>query len=269
MSSDLLVFEAGDAKAVVDVERGGRLAGLSIDGTNLLWSGPDENGDADPLAWGSYPMVPFAGRIRHGRFRFDGTDHVLPPTLGDHAMHGYGYLSPWSRVDESTIAWEFADPWPFAGRATQRFTLEPGSLTIEMQIDAHERQPILVGWHPWFVRENHAGSLILSFPAQSMYVRDTDGMPADVVPTQPGPWDDCFTDLTGSPKLRWGDLSLTLSASADHWVVFDEPDHALCVEPQTGPPNEINTEPNIVDAGEQMVTSFTLSWTVERSNLTG
>ena len=260
-SNDLLVLESGDVEAVVDVESGGRLASLTVAGTNVLWSGADGNGDPDPILWGSYPMVPFAGRIRHGRFTFDGNEYELPSTVGDHAIHGYGYVNPWSRVDDSAIAWEFADPWPFAGRATQRFTLTPEALTIEMQIDAVDRQPMLVGWHPWFARNNDAGSLILSFPAQSMYERDADGMPADLVATQPGPWDDCFTNLNGSPTLRWGDLRLALTSSADHWVVFDEPSHAVCVEPQTGPPNEINTTPHVLEAGEQMNTTFTLRWT--------
>ena len=260
LSNDLLVLTAGDAEAVVDVESGGRLASLTIAGTNVLWSGADGAGDPDPLLWGSYPMVPFAGRIRHGKFTFDGTDYQLPPTLGDHAMHGYGYVSPWSRVDDSTIVWEFAKPWPFAGQASQRFTLEPNSLTIEMHLHAFERQPMQMGWHPWFVRNNDAGSLILSFPAQSMYLRDDDGMPGEIIATQPGPWDDCFLGLTGSPTLRWGDLSLTLTSSAGHWVVYDEPTHALCVEPQTGPPNAINTEPMILEADQQTAATFTLAW---------
>jgi len=44
-----------------------------------------------PLAWGSYPMVPWAGRIRHGRFRFDGEEYELPINFGAHAIHGVGF----------------------------------------------------------------------------------------------------------------------------------------------------------------------------------
>ena len=49
---------------------GGRVAQITVDDIALL-VGQAEAHEPSPLAWGSYPMVPWAGRIRHGRFRFD------------------------------------------------------------------------------------------------------------------------------------------------------------------------------------------------------
>ena len=80
----------------------------------------------------------------------------------------------------------------------------------------------------------------------------------DVEP--PGPWDDCFTELAHEPVLRWGDFSLRLSSSADHWVVYDGPEHAICVEPQTGAPDAHNSAPDVLDTGEHQLTTFTLVW---------
>ena len=205
-------------------------------------------------------MVPFAGRIRNGGFSFDGVDYELPATAGPHAIHGYGFVSAWTRVGDSAIQWEFGEPWPFAGRVTQRYWLSESDLTIEMSVEATDRQPMLVGWHPWFVRENSAGRLEVEFPAESMYQRDAEGMPGELTSVRPGPWDDCFTNLSGSPRLRWGNLEVTLSSDLDHWVVYDEPDHALCVEPQSGPPNQINTNPRVLDPGDHFTTTFTLSF---------
>ena len=259
-TNDQLTLRAAQAEVIVDVGAGGRLASLSIDGTEVLWAGPDGLGNDDPLAWGCYPMIPFAGRIRNGKFTFDGTDYALPQTMGPHAMHGYGYISEWTRVDDTTIEWDFTEPWPFAGRATQSFALTANSLTLTMRIEATDRQPILVGWHPWFVRENAAGTLEVELPAESMYLRDGEGMPGELISVPPGPWDDCFTNLSGPPRLRWGDLELSLGSDFDHWVVFDERTHALCVEPQGGPPNEINSAPNVLDAGEELAATFTLEW---------
>lgn len=259
-TNDRLSLAAGNIATVIDLGAGGRVASLSIGDTELLWSGPDGAGDTDPLVWGLYPMVPFAGRIRNGAFSFDGVDYELPANNGPHAIHGYGFLNAWTQVDDSAIQWEFAKPWPFAGRVTQSYSLTADALTVEMMVEAIDRQPMLVGWHPWFVRENGAGTLELNFPAESMYQRDDDGMPASLIPVPPGPWDDCFANLTGPPRLRWGNLEVTLTSDLDHWVVYNEPEHALCVEPQSGPPNEINTNPRILEAGEQLTTTFEIGW---------
>ena len=264
-TQDRLVFTAGDVRTIVDVGAGGRVCSLTVGDVELIWSGADGAGDADPLVWGMYPMVPFAGRILRGEFTFDGVEYAVPQFQGPNAIHGYGFVNAWRQLDDTTIGWEFAEPWPFAGRATQRFSLSPNALTVEMMVTADDRQPLGIGWHPWFIRETSAGAAQLSFPATSMYQRDADGMPGALIPAPPGPWDDCFTNLTGLPTITWGDVAVTLRSSFDHWVVYDEPEHAFCVEPQSGPPNEINTSPRILEAGETLTAFFTLEFSATRN----
>lgn len=259
-SDDLLVFTTEDVRAVVDLGAGGRVSSLAIGASELIWSGPDGTGDADPLVWGMYPMVPFAGRILRGEFDFDGGTYNIPPSHEGNAIHGYGFVNSWERLDDHTIGWEFAEPWPFAGRVTQRFELSPDAFEVDMTVTAEQRQPMSIGWHPWFNRRTAAGTAALTFPASSMYQRDADGMPGELVPTPPGPWDDCFTNLTGRPSITWGDLTVTLESGFDHWVVFNEREYGLCVEPQSGPPNEINHAPRTLEAGEAMTGSFRLGF---------
>lgn len=215
------------------------------------------------MRWGSYPMIPFAGRIRHGRFTFDGVRHQLPTNLGPHAIHGYGYTSSWTPVDDVTLHWRFTRPWPFAGEAWQRFELDDHGLTSTLSVLAHERQPIGVGWHPWFCRDIGAGELLeLRFGPAQMYELDTEAIPTGrlMTPTA-GPWDNCFTSLETEPVLRWGDaLELRLSSSADHWVIFTEPSHALCVEPQTGPPDAVNSRPDVLEPGDRLEVEFRIEW---------
>jgi len=58
----------GRTKLSFDAARGGRVAQVWFDDLPLL---VDEAGDVDPvLGWGCYPMVPWAGRLRNGRFSF-------------------------------------------------------------------------------------------------------------------------------------------------------------------------------------------------------
>jgi hypothetical protein len=75
-----------------------------------------------------------------------------------------------------------------------------------------------------------------------MYVRGSDGLPTGAVrPPTPRPWDDAFTDVVLPPRLTWsGVLALDLRSTAPFWVVFDERDDAICVEPQTAPPDAFN-----------------------------
>ncbi|HEX9992774.1 MAG TPA: hypothetical protein VGB14_07600, partial [Acidimicrobiales bacterium] len=81
---------AGPAVAVVDPDCGGRIASLTLDGAELLVTEGDE-----PLDWGCFPMAPWAGRVRRGRFRFDGREHQLTVDLPPHAIHGTTYTRPW------------------------------------------------------------------------------------------------------------------------------------------------------------------------------
>lgn len=262
----MVTLTAGRARAVVDPERGGRLASLSIDGVEIL-----VGADADPMRWGSYPMVPFAGRIAHGRFTFDGIDHELPTNLGPHAIHGYGLADPWNRLGQSadpdptevTLGWPFRAPWPWPGRAEQHFALDQAGLTTTLRLTATERQPLMGGWHPWFRRDVGLGAdAELSFGPARMYELDDVAIPTGrLVDPPPPPWDNCFTELATEPVIRWGEeLEVHLSSSADHWVVFTEPTHALCVEPQTAAPDAVNRGQTTVAAGETLEVWYRLAW---------
>ena len=95
-----------------------------------------------------------------------------------------------------------------------------------------------------------------------LYRRDDDGIPdGTLVPAPAGPWDDCFTDLRRSPVLRWpGVLELTLDSDCRDWVVYTVPTEAICVEPQTAPPDALNLEPTVVEPGRPLVAEMVWTW---------
>jgi len=246
------------ASVTVDPTAGGRLASLIVHGTELLV--PREN---DPVMWGCYPMVPFAGRVRGGQFNFDGVGIEVPRNFGDHAMHGFGFTSPWKRTADHSLRLHFEDPWPFAGHVDQHFVLDDQRLMMSMHANAYERQPMMLGWHPWFRKSTARGTAALSFNPTAMFERGADGIPTGALIDPPArPWDDCFAGVVHDPELSWGDLNLQFRSDADHWVVFDELEHAICVEPQTDPPNAFNTKPTVLDEGEDLTVTFTLDWSM-------
>ena len=63
------------------------------------------------------------------------------------------------------------------------------------------------------------------------------------------------------PLLRWpGFLELTIESDCPDWVVYTEPRDAMCVEPQTAPPDALNGEPAIVEPGRPLVAEMTWRW---------
>jgi aldose 1-epimerase len=76
-------------------------------------------------------------------------------------------------------------------------------------------------------------------------------------------WDDPFVGVTTPPLIAWGDdltLSLAAGPAVTHWMVYD-PDDALCVEPQAGPPDAFHRGGAIyLKAGESLSVPLVLSW---------
>jgi aldose 1-epimerase len=257
----LLRLAAGDATLLISPQDGGRISSLTIGGRELI-----ARVDDGPIWWGSYPMAPYAGRVRDGRFTFGGETWTLPLDMPPHAIHGVVYNRPWTIVDAWTISIDLAEPWPFAGTVTQRFALEPGLMRVIMELHAAEPMPASIGWHPWFRRRLEPGSsaedVTLRFAPEVMFERDPAGIPTGaLIPPTPRPWDDCFTGVRHDPALRWPDgLELSIGSSCDCWVVFDQRDDAICVEPQTAPPDAINQFPTIVEPDDPMIAAMEWRW---------
>ena len=218
-----LVLEAGDVRARVLPADGGRLASVTVGGLELLVTSSQDG----PIYWGSYPMAPWAGRIRHGRFTYAGSEYQLPITMPPHAIHGVVHDRPWEVIGPDAIAIDLDDRWPFRGRMTQRFAVTTDGIEVSMTLDADEPMPAVLGWHPWFRRVLADGRepVRLTFEPGSMLVRDAEGMPTgERVPPTPGPWDDAFTDLRSDPVLDWpGTLRMTLASTCPWWWSIRSP----------------------------------------------
>ena len=268
-SSPVLELQAGPARVMIDPAAGGRVASVCVAGLEVIVRRPA--GEADPLRWGMYPMAPWAGRVRHGRFAFGGVEHRLALNLPPHAIHGTAFRSTWSVAEAGEESCRLTcpvggDEWPFAGLVTQTIAVDPGGLHLALTLDADTPMPASLGWHPWFQRDlPGGGALEVSLEATERWERGDDGLPTGRL-VKPGPrpdlgWDDCFTHLVGPPVLTWpGALELTLTSSCEHWVLFDATPHAVCVEPQTGPPDALNLAPTVVEPGEPLTATFDWAW---------
>lgn len=271
-----VILRAGDVRLTVDQRRGGRMASLRIGEREVLltegWG---------PISWGCYPMAPFAGRIRDGRFAFRGRNVQLPLNLPPHAIHGTVFERRWAVAsqadDQVVLTIDLGPTWPFRGMVTHSIRLGPDGLDATLALEADEAMPAALGWHPWFRRYlgdtldgtgTTSAEVDLVVDAASMFERGADGLPTGaLVPPNPRPWDDAFTGLRTSPIVRWpGALEIVLSSTAGVWVVYDETVEGVCVEPQTAPPDAINLaaaageETDVADAGQPMTTSMGWRW---------
>ncbi len=239
---------------------GGRIAQIRVDGVDWL-IGPDD-GWPQTIGWGCYPMVPWAGRIRRGHFRFGGRGYRLPVNFGGHAIHGVGFSRPWqvdARSDHAAVLslpLPRDDYWPFGGLARQAMSLHDHGLRLDLSVQAGEQpMPAVLGWHPWFRKPDR-----FIFHPDRMYPRDQDGIATlPTIPPRPGPWDDGFI-AEGGAVLERGAQRLRVTSDCNHWVIYDAAAHATCVEPQTGPPDGFNLEPRIVEAGQTLAMWTEFRW---------
>lgn len=261
----MIELRAGPARLSFDEDHGGRVERLVVDGFDLLV--PPELDDHN---YGMFPMAPWAGRIRHGRFAFDGVDYTVPCNKPPHAIHGIVRDRRW-RVDQTgpsaAVTSVVLDaPWPFGGRVVQRLDLRADALQLTMEVHAAGRpMPATAGWHPWWNRlpTPTAKPLEVELHADLMYARDDEGIPTgELIPVHAPPWDDCFTEL-GHPAavLTWpASYVVTLETDGSCLVVFTEPEHAICVEPQSGPPDAFNLDDPVVTPDAPLLVHLTVRW---------
>jgi aldose 1-epimerase len=82
----------------------------------------------------------------------------------------------------------------------------------------------------------------LEFSAEKMLKRDSEGIAtSELIAPGREPWDDAFTGIRGTPALIWEDAArIDIESDAPWWVVYTEDSDAICVEPQTAPPDAAN-----------------------------
>ena len=263
----ILTLRCGAVGASVYPDAGARLGQITARGQPLLVDVPPLGG-RHAMAWGCFPMVPWVGRIRGGRFTFGGVErelainHLDGPDPGHaHAIHGLGFDRAWDvdDVSDASCRCSIALDWDFGGTATHTVALFDDRIVMTLMVESTGAEfPAELGWHPWFRTPDGR-----SFTPDAMYDRDVFGLPtgALVKPT-PGPWDDGFvnTDPIALHYDRAEASTITIASGCDHAVVYDEPADATCVEPQSGPPDAFNLTPHLVSPGTSLVRTMTISW---------
>lgn len=274
---DLITLERGRTRVVVAPTFGGRIAQFALrDGADwlpLLYEPPEPMAERDPLLWGSYALVPWPNRIAGGAFTFEGTAYSVPRNDGANALHGFGYTAPWiveeASRDACMMSLQMPPEWPFGGRASQRIEALDDGVRQRVTLYADQQPyPCGIGWHPWFRREVTPGEAFrVLVDADERY--ELDGMiPTGRLLPVEGDFDlrgytavgarrldDCYGSVRGPLGVRWDDVEVTMtsSANAGHAVVYSQHPDAVCIEPQTCAIDAFNlAERGHADAGRQV-----------------
>lgn len=123
----------------------------------------------------SFIMLPWANRIRAGKFSFEGQDYQLDTTPDDGtARHGDVRKRIWEieefHSDHLRLAFDSSAHhqlnFPFAFSAVAEYTVEEGVFTLSLTLknDDTRRMPAGFGHHPYFVRASGDNAPLLHVP---------------------------------------------------------------------------------------------------------
>ena len=241
------------------------------------------------LYWGCYPMVPWAGRLSHGRIPTNDGEVRLEPNLPPSAIHGLGFDKSWEVVERSETAATMRCElrglgWPFGGHALQTLRMGTNSLELELQVGGYTKAgPAGLGWHPWFTRPP-TGDIALRVDSSEVLVLDADLAPTGEVrhvtqseDLRSGPalrdrrLDHVYVRTKSPALVRWPDLGLRIEYDKSlRTVVVHTPPEGVCVEPQTMWPNApllaaagvSDTGMRTLEPGDTLSATESWTWTV-------
>jgi len=270
---DLITLRAGDVAVELAPEAGGAVTRYWLErgAVTREWLRPTPAGALrarHPYEAAAFPLVPYSNRIRAGRFTFRGRAVVEPLNRPPerHAIHGHGWQAPWRPLDvraaEARLEYEHAPgAWPWAYHATQRLTLTPSGLTVELSLSNRSAAPMPagLGWHPYFPRTPRA---TVTADVGAMWMTDEEMLPIELVAPPAAvdlgrgvtadavALDNCFVGWSRHAAIDWPELDARLVLRAepplDCLVVYTPARRPFfCVEPVS----HVTDAFNLADAG--------------------
>lgn len=209
-----------------------------------------------PGKLGCFPLVPWSNRISEGGFDCpDGWLALAPNSLTDPLpIHGSAWQQPWQVVSQSAseVVLQLDSTTPFAYRARQRFHLNDGRLSIELQVTHLAERAAWhgLGLHPYFPRTAHTR---LQAAAEQVWLCDASKLPTQL-DSLPSEWDfqqpkalpetlvdNGFCHWNGHCLIEQPDLGYALECRAsgsDYYLLYCPAGlDFFCIEPVSHPVN--------------------------------
>jgi len=262
-------LNSGDTRILIDGQQGGAIVEYRTrrEGGFIDWMLP--GCAAHPSC---FPMVPFASRIRNGRFNFGGRALKLRPNNPPeaHPIHGHGWRRSWVHSDlspcrssaDASLSLEYlheAADWPWRYRAVQLFELENRRLRVSLSVENlnPEPMPVGLGFHPYFPRTPNcrlhtsvAKRWRLDSELLSVSCEDLDPVIESVSFEPAQTLDAVFSDWNQAATIELADtgvrIRITAGGGFEHLVVYSPADvDFVCVEPVSNVPDAFNLSPSL------------------------
>jgi len=198
---------------------------------------PAAPGAANVLGMASFPLVPYANRIRGGTFMCDGVTVRLAPNLpGDPSpIHGQGWLDTWQveTADDHHARLSFVhEPgeWPWRYEAWQDYALDDKGLTVTLACRnlSAARMPCGLAQHPYFPCD---ADTTIDAAVASAWTADAQTLPVDNVAPEGrfalrarkicgADLDNAFDGWAGTATIEWPDQPMRLRMSSPDAMRF-------------------------------------------------
>jgi len=259
MLANVLTLEDGLTRLTVAPGTGASIVNWTVvqTGQPLLRPSNDEALAAGtPRRLACYPLAPWSNRIGNGGFDTPDGWLALTANSANDALpiHGSAWQQPWTVVEHThtQLCLQLDSQTPFAYRAQLRYTLNDGTLGIELSTTHLDERAAWhgLGLHPYLPRTAHTR---LQARAAKVWLTDETGLPTRLQDL-PDEWDfsqgnalpdtrldNSFTEWDGHSVIQQPDLGYELLCQAtgsEYFLVFCPPGlDFFCFEPVSHPVN--------------------------------
>ena len=148
-----ITISSGSSKATIN-PYGAHVAEILLGGERVIKS----SRDGSPTHGGVAVLIPYAGRVRHGRYSFEGEDFQLPVRQDGHAIHGFAKDARWKVLGKNPHSVALGcrlkgEGYPGIIDVTLSYSIGRDDFRTGCTVrNVGDRDsPLAVGFHPYFL----------------------------------------------------------------------------------------------------------------------
>ena len=138
------------------LEKGAYVKSLHMEGQDILRLSPD----GEQTHGGMALLLPFANRVRHARYAWEGREYSLPRNNGEHSIHGLTRDLLWNleiiRENIGKCSTKLSNHgYPVELHIAVTFELGKDTFTTSIEVENRGKKaaPFMAGMHPYFRSE--------------------------------------------------------------------------------------------------------------------
>jgi aldose 1-epimerase len=229
---------------------GAHVEQLSLDGEEVI----KPSSDGVPTHGGAAVLIPYAGRVRNGRYTFEGGVYQLPVGPEGHASHGFAKDTTWEVVEARPASVKLraqlqGEGYPAILETEITYALGETTFSTDCVVKnvSTSACPLVVGFHPYFLARDwtlEAGGGAYKYELADTYFPTGKRVPFDIGALGPNTRLDSLFEVEGQVKLHSPSLTLTLQRRKLPYLILFNGKYAegisLAIEPYSGLPDAYN-----------------------------